>query len=160
MSENNNRTLKIEDEINSKLSGEMQKNALDFVAYMRECGMTNHETHKTAFMHNGKWVCILIIDNGGWTIYDNPLCGRDDDFPVDEHLMEFAWNHVNLCGKCGCPSKPGVRKTIFGKEFYNVCTSEVAFRNPDAETLKKVMQLIDIWKKNIIGGEKDCRDAI
>ena len=149
--------LTLDEQINSKLSGDIQKNALDFVAYMRAAGMMNDSTHSTAFTYNGRWVCILIIYEGGWTIYDNPLCGREDNFPVDEYLKEFAWEHVNICGKCGCPSKPGTRKTIFGKEFDNVCTSEVAFDNPDPETLKKVMRLIDIWKQGIDDSNKTQR---
>ena len=56
---------KIEDEIINKLSSEMQKNALDFVAYMRAAEMTNHTDMSNAFLYNDKWVCILIIDNGG-----------------------------------------------------------------------------------------------
>jgi len=144
---------KIENEIITKLSGEMQKNALDFVAYMRAAGMTNHETISSAFEYNGQWVCILIIDDGGWTIYDNPLTKHYDDFPMDEQLKAFAWAHVHICATGHCDSSPGIRKTIFGKDYENVCTSEVAFRNPDAETLQKVMQMIDIWKLNIDGGE-------
>jgi len=147
-----------EDEINSKLSGDMQKNALDFVAYMRAAGMTSNTEHSNAFMYRDEWVCIVCIypdDNGiGWTIFDNPLCGRKHaDFPVDEDLKEFARAHVNICGHfasegkvCGCGSQPGSRKTIFGKEYDNVCTSEVAFRNPNGEVLEKIKQLIEAWR--------------
>jgi hypothetical protein len=147
------KNLTIEDEINEKLTGDAQKNALDFVAYMRANGMTSDAEHSNAFRYYAKWVCILCVypdDNGmGWTIFDNPLSGQYDDFPVDDDLKEFAWAHVNICGQCGCPSKPGIRKTIFGKEFDNVCTSEVAFRNPDAETSGKIKQMIEVWKNCI-----------
>jgi len=149
----------LEDAITSSLEGDMQKNALDFVAYLKASGMTPNEEHSSAFMYSGKWVCILCIipidGKPNWVIFDNPLCGRDVDISVEEDLKEFAWKHVNICtscgGSCGCGSQPGVRKTIFGKEFENVCTSEVAFWNPDAEALKKVMRLIEIWKNHIDG---------
>jgi len=142
---------KIEDEMNSKLSGETLKNALDFVIYLKANGMTTHETYSNAFTYHDKWICVLIIDQDGWTIYDNPLTKHYDDFPVDEHLKEFAWSHVHICTTGHCDSSPGSRKTIFGKAFDNVCTSEVAFRNPDAEILEKVMQLIEIWKQDVDG---------
>jgi len=142
---------KLENEITTKLSGDMQKNALDFVAFLRELGMTNHAEHTSAFEYNNEWVCILIINDGGWMLFDNPLTSKFDDFPVDEKLKEFAWAHVNICTSCGgssgCGSQPGRTKTIFGKKFENVCTSEVAFFDPDAGTLHKVMQLIEIWMK-------------
>ena len=152
MPEHNN-TPKIDDEILVKLDGHMQKNALDFVAYMRTAGMTNHADMANAFLYDDKWVCILIIDNGGWTIYDNPLTKHYDDFRIDEELKKFAWANVHICATGHCDSSPGVRKTIFGKEYENVCTSEVAFRNPNAETLQKITQMIDIWLAD--GGNND-----
>ena len=154
MSENNINP-KIENEINNKLDGEMRKNALDFVAYMKANGMTNHATYSNAFEYDGKWVCIMIIDNDGWTIYDNPLTKHYDDFPIDESMKEFAWAHVHICATGHCESSPGVSKKIFGKSFENVCTSEVAFRNPSAETLQNVMQMIDIWKQTIDEGNNN-----
>ena len=144
----------IEEQIKNKLSGDMQKNALDFIAYMKAAGMTTHDTYSTAFEYNGKWVCILIIGKNNWTIYDNPLTKHYDDFPVDESMKEFVCAHVRKCTKCGCDSSPGINKLIFGRAFENVCTSEVGFRNPDVETLQKVRQMIDIWKKNIDGGNE------
>ena len=145
--------LTIENEILAKLEGDMQKNALDFVAYMRAAGMKNPTDMPNAFLYNGKWVNILIIDNGGWTIYDNPLTKHYNDFPVDEELKMFAWENVHICATGHCDSSPGVRKTIFGKEYENVCTSEVAFRDPNAYTLSKVKQMLDIWLVN--GGNND-----
>ena len=152
MSEHNN-IPKIEDEILAKLDGDMQKNALDFVAYMRATGMTNHANMANAFLYDDKWICILTIDNGGWTIYDNPLTKYYDDFPVDEELKKFAWANVHICATGHCDSSPGVNKTIFSKEYENVCTSEVAFRNPNADTLQKIKQMIDIWLTD--GGNND-----
>jgi len=139
----------IENLITEKLTGDMQKNALDFVAYMRAAGMENDEANSSAFNYKGQWVCILIIDEGNWTIYDNPLTKHYDDYPVDAKLKQFAWANVHICATGHCDSSPGARKTILGKEFENVCTSEVAFRNPDAKTLKYVMQLTDIWIQSL-----------
>ena len=159
MSEQNNASarLKIENELMEALSGDRLSNALDFIAYMKASGMTIHAEHYGAFEHNGEWVCIVcIIPIDGvpnWTIFDNPLTGKFDDFPADEDLKEFAWAHVNVCTSCGgssgCGSQPGRNKTIFGKEFKNVCTSDVAFWNPDIESLNKIKRMIDIWLKTV-----------
>jgi len=154
MSEQNNGSarLKIEDDLTAALSGDRLKNALDFIAYMKANGMATHAEHANAFEYNGEWVCIVCIipidDVPGWTIFDNPLT-KIDDFPVGEHLKEFAWSNVNICGECGCGSQPGRDKVIFGKAFNNVCTSEVAFWSPDTDALSRIMQMIDIWKEDV-----------
>ena len=155
MSENNESIRpKIEDEINdSQMDDLLKKNALDFVAYLRANGMTTDANHSKAFKYMDKFVCILDIypvDNiVGWTIIDSPICTSEyNDFPLDEHLKEFAWEHVTNCVNCGCGNRPGTQK-ILGKEFDNVCTYFVVFRNPDAETLQKVIQLIEVLKHYI-----------
>jgi len=146
--------MKIEDDIKNKLSGDNQKNALDFVAFLRAAGMTNHAEHTSAFEYNGEWVCILIINDGGWMMFDNPLTSKYDDYPLDEDLKEFAWAHVNICTSCGgsagCGKQPGREKTILGRKFENVCTSEVAFFDPDAGALQKVKQMIEIWMNKAV----------
>ena len=154
---NENTRLKIEDELVAALSGDKLKNALDFIGYMKASGMTPHAEHHSAFEYNGEWVCIVCIipidGTPGWTIFDNPLTGKFDDFPVDEHLKKFAWEHINICGECGCGSQPGRKKMIFGKEFNNICTSEVAFWSPDADALNKITRMIDIWKESLEPGK-------
>ena len=150
-------TLKIENEINDALKDDAQKNALDFIAYMKESGMTTHAEHHNAFEYKNEWVCIVCIipvdGVPGWVIFDNPLTSKFDDFPADADLKELAWAHVNICTTCGggsgCGSQPGRRKVIFGKEFDNVCTSEVAFWNPDSAALGKITRMIDIWKAGV-----------
>ena len=158
----------IEDVIIRKLSGDMQENALDFVAFMKANAMKSDASHSSAFVYGDKWVCIIVVDDCmdgtmGWTIYDNPLCGRYEALTVevDEDLQAFAQANVHLCGHflsggehCGCGNQPGKQVSIFGKAFDNVCTSEVAFRNPDAEALEKIKRLIEIWKQAIDNGEE------
>ena len=137
--------MSIEKEITCKLSGEMQQNALDFVTFLRNVGMTTHAQHQTAFEYKGKWVCILIINDGGWMLFDNPITKHFNDYTLDEDLRAFALAHVNICTTGHCDSSPGLSKTILGKTFENVCTSEVAFFDPSAEVLNNVKRLIEIW---------------
>ena len=150
---------KFENEINNSLSGDKIKIATDFITYMKSNGMTAHAEHVGAFEYKGQWMCIAcIIPMGGeptMVIFDNPLTKHFDDFQIDESLKKFAWAHVNVCTSCGgssgcgCGSQPGQTKMILGKEFYNLCTSEVAFWNPDADALDEILQMIDIWKEHV-----------
>jgi len=148
---------KFESEINKSLSGDKLKIATAFVAYMKENGMTAHAEHIGAFEYNGQWVCIAcIIPVDGeptMVIFDNPLTKHFDDFQLNDELKQFAWEHVNVCTSCGgssgCGSQPGQTKTILGKELIHLCTSEVAFWNPNADALDKILQMINIWKSQM-----------
>jgi len=163
MPESKNTQIKIENDIINALSGDKLESALNFIAYMKASGMTPHYEHQGAFEYKGEWVCIICIipldGEPGWVIFDNPLTSKFDDFPVysdlpvDSDLKEFAWAHVNICTSCGgssgCGSQPGRRKTIFGKVFDNICTSDVAFWNPDGVALDKIKRMISIWKESV-----------
>ena len=148
---------KFENEINNSLRGDKLKIATDFVTYMKTNGMTAHAEHVGAFEYKGQWVCIAcIIPMDGeptMVIFDNPLTKHFDDFPLDESLKDFAWAHVNVCTSCGgssgCGSQPGQTKMILGKEFTNLCTSEVAFWNPNTEALGKILQMVGLWKEQV-----------
>ena len=64
---------------------------------------------------------------------------------MDESIKEIAWKHVDICSNCGgCKNSGGNRKTIFGKEFDNVCVTPMRFENPDAKTVECVKKLIEI----------------
>ena len=152
----------IEDVFKEKLAGKNQQNALDFIAFLRKNEMSPKVADENcwtfSYSDGAEHVCVLCIypdeDGIGWTIFDNPLTSKYDDFQVDEKLKEFALANVKICAvsqglPCGCGNEPGRRKTVFGKVFDNVCTSEVGFRNPDDESLKKIMQMLDIWKLHI-----------
>ncbi len=73
----------------------------------------------------------------------------NEDFPLDEHLKEIAWKNVDFCGNCGyCTG--GTHKTVFGKEFDNVCRTTMIFSNPNAETLEFMKKMVLIRKHDII----------
>ena len=146
----------IENEIREKLSGDLQKNALDFVVYIKERGMTTDEIHPNVFRYHGEAVCVLALhpnydENIGWNIYlgdyDSTACSVEyENFPIDKQLKEFAWSHKHTCGKCGCDNQPGKRFKILGKEFDNVCTSLMWFGNASSEELEKLIKLVDLFK--------------
>jgi len=149
--------LTIEDKLKESLNGDTLKNALDFVAYLREIGMTTlDDKDGNRFYYKGELMCIIIFwkddanPSGLWIICDAPVSGHEG-FPTDESLEEFARANVKICGvfdgshPCGCGSEPGKSITVFGKDYDNVCTSELQFYSPDTETLEKVKKLMELW---------------
>ena len=68
---------------------------------------------------------------------------------MDEPMKEIAWAHINICASCGGKCSPGKGKTVFGKEFDNVCNADMAFHVPSAETLECVKKLLEMRKKDI-----------
>ncbi len=103
--------------------------------------------------YKGVSVCHILIngyEEGHWTIWsDESDSNSFEDFPLDEHLKEIAWKNVDFCGNCGyCTG--GTHKTVFGKEFDNVCRTTMIFSNPNAETLEFMKKMVLIRKHDII----------
>jgi len=141
---------KIEDQIKNTLTGDAKKNALDFVSFVRANGFTSNLIYTSAFdyMTHGVGVVCCFGPNDWCIFWGDDDYFEHEDFPAAEKLKEFAWANVNFCGQCGCPSKPGKRANILGKDFDGVCTSFV-FNNPDAEALVHIKKLVLISKLNL-----------
>lgn len=159
---------RIEDVINETLTGDEQKNALDFVAYLRandiEISPNEPDNGFWNTSYNGKGICPINVPaifegHAGFDVFINKLPdawenmpddekhGGCSDFPVDKRTKEIIWANIRphdpTCyGKC----RPGSSKIIFGKKFDNLCSSFLGIYSPDAET-------VDCMKK-IIGGIK------
>jgi len=137
----------LEEKIKTLLIGETQKNALDFVAFLKE----NEIPPK---LH-----VITVVGDGGdfphirpWVIFFT-VCDFDIDGSANDDLAEFAWKHAHICDhfitggqRCGCGRQPGSKKIIFGKEFENICHCPMQFINPDTETLENMKKLLLILK--------------
>jgi hypothetical protein len=149
---NGNDCQKIEDAISDVLDGVTLKNATDFTAYLNKKGMSfeRHPDGVWVINYKDKCVCFIGVDGtdqkpGPWTIWsDGGDYNEPEDFSVDEHIKEFTWAQVNICANCGGNCSPGKRKTIFGKEYDNVCTSTLAFTNPNVEALECIKKLVEI----------------
>ena len=144
----------VKDEINEFLKGELLKNALDFMAFLKENEMIAGGHHGEVSYKNNS-MCFIHIGSGAerpnpWTIYIegdyNAIYG---DTSIDERLKEIAWANVHFCGSCGggCPEKT---VSLFGKEFNNVCNAELAFYKPDTEALECVKKLLVMRKREIL----------
>jgi hypothetical protein len=154
MSEKNNEKPQydLEGNIKDVLKGDALKNALDFAAFLRENGMVATQGEVS---YKGQCVCYMHLDGaeqkpGPWTIWTNgDYSAACEDVPMDGRMKEIAWANMNFCASCGGGCSPGTTKTVFGKSFDNVCSSDMAFTNPDAEAVECVKRLLEMKKRDI-----------
>jgi len=159
---------RIEDVIVGLLKGDAQKNALDFIAHLRANEIKPEESENYwEIKYKDECVCFMWIDGSGvapgpWTLWSAKEPGSWATWPgadnrnehenllVDEPTKKIAWANVNFCASCGDVCGPGKRKTILGKAFDNVCSSAIAFSNPNTEALACVKKMIVIRKGGIL----------
>jgi len=133
--------------INDVLTEDMRSNALEFAAFLRANEIvyvrpdTGYWADKIYFIcnHKDQSVCYISIneheDNTWYVTGDDSGDTWYEDVILDERIKEIAWQNIdickdyNACRSCGNPGKMS-RKTIFGKEFDNVCpvTIKLNFR--------------------------------
>lgn len=155
-------TEPIDNHINEALAGDAHPLALDFVAHLRMHGMqfergTGYWADKRYWhvKYRGKYVCFILV-NGygnirhkdepeGWFIWSD---ASDEDWfsggSIDESLKDIAWAHVDICGNCGGCESRGKSKTIFGKDFDNVCRTVFRFDNPNADAVECMKKLVEL----------------
>jgi hypothetical protein len=152
------KNLKIEDAINKKLTGDAQKNALDFAGFLCANGLS-YEANDDG----GGWAVGGIVGDsfgymlvngveefpGPWTIWLNS-CDFESSLTADDKLKEAAWAHTSICGQCheGWKDCGGGGRTIFGKNFEKLCHSPLMFNNPDASVLENIKKLMLMLKQN------------
>ena len=155
---------KIEDAICEILTDKAQKNALDFVAFLRkndlqfERSTTDYWADKLYWYVNFKGAFVgFVLINGyglmgdetepeGWVFWsDNYNSGLFADYPLDEGTKQIAFEHIDF-GTCG----GGLTVKIFGKEFHPVCNGTTfRFDNPKGPALECAKKLVEIRKKEL-----------
>ena len=168
---------KIEDIIPILFDGDMKKDILDFVAYMRANKMppiwASLNSWKCSCKNKG--VCYIKFNpyetnvraNGNvWNV--SPIIDFNSNefetLAADENLRDFFWAnprycrpecHRNSCAKRfnqSAESYTGVKQKILGKDFENMCRggSLVSFPdNPDEQTIDYVKKIIEFKKQAI-----------
>ena len=137
--------------VNHVLSGDTLKIALDFAAFIKANDMIAGGEHGEV-SYRDKCLCYMHLDGdeqapGPWTIWTGGDYSKElEDVPIDERTKEIAWAHINHCASCGGSCSPGTRKVIFGKEFENVCSADMAFYLPDTETMECIKKLLRMRK--------------
>jgi len=146
--------LTFEETILKVLSGKAQENALDFAAFLKANNFATGENHGTV-THEGNVIAYIHMDGkdeipGPWTVWPSVTGTVPEGFTLDERMKEVAWANVNVCGKCGGECAPGSTKTVYGKEFDNICGAILQFTNPDAESLQCVKTMLQLIKHDIL----------
>ena len=159
---------KLEDALNELVNGDVLKNALDFVAYLRANKMSPAWTTPNSWKVSckGKGVCYIKIgpmpghhrlENGSWLINFHGSFARDyEPFFASEKLKKNAWANIKHCWKCNedcVAEKKWVRAPVLGKEFDNVCKNiRVVMTNPNAETVECAKALVEKSRDDIMNG--------
>ena len=158
----------IESNISEILTGDMRKNASEFVAALRANGIEftrggGYWADKGYWlaMFGGEFVCSFLIgpeelgQNANSFIIWSDNCGTGwyENAELDEQTRETAWRNVDFCGGCGFCSG-GTRKTIFGREFDNVCITAFRFDNPDEISVRCAMEMVTLRKNDIMLNKK------
>ena len=172
MSEQNkaNKLPTAEEKIKDILSGDAQKNALDFVIFLRENGISlDYNTSETETNNATGWngavggivgnsIGYLFINGdencpGPWTFWFNS-CDFENSDSADDEFKNAIWAFASPCGRCNehweeCMGSG--KRTILGKEFENQCHSPLMFCNPDAKTLANMKRFLLYLKPEIDG---------
>ena len=150
--------MEIKDALISKLEGEALELATGFVDYLTSKGLTAQREWGDGyrFVMNERSPCLLVFlpQDNGWFVCDLPVATEPEWAAISEDLQEFIVSHIKTCNvhegnPCGCGSEPGLTKTIFGKSYQSICTSEIQLVYPTAEVLAKLLQVMDWWLANI-----------
>ena len=155
---------KIEDFIIEYLAGDTQKNALEFVKYLRENEMQFYRDKNGYWEDKLYWwikykeqyFCFILVngyEDGHWGIWFED--GGSDcyaDFPVTERIKEIAWANVDVFkGDCGGGQCEGLRKVIFESLYRTL----MFFDNPNTEAVECMKKLGKIRKAAILEN-KEC----
>ena len=137
----------IADIFNNKLKGDALGNALDFAAFVTSNDLATGEGQLT---YDGQTVCYFHVDGedempGPWTIWtEGDYSSAPEGFPISQQAKETAWANINICASCGGDCSPGKTKTVFGKEFDNVCGAIMVFTNPEKEIQAGLFKILEM----------------
>jgi len=152
---------RIEDRINEFLSGDIRKNAMDFIDYL-EVDESQKTYNEDGFCWSPEYKGepIFHIKIGGynnepdiWIIWSADNYNGENADSADESIKEFAWANICYCGDCGGCKERGRSVVVFGKAFDKVCHSALIFENLDAEAIERLKKLADIRKSNILNNK-------
>jgi hypothetical protein len=159
-----------EGRIRDALSGEAQRNALDFIAFLRENAISlSYNAGETESNNAAGWNGAVggIVGNsigylyvsgeencpGPWTFWFNS-CDFEGSDSADDEFKNAIWAFASPCGRCSDnweKCRGSGKRTILGKEFENQCHSPLMFTDPDAGTLENMKKFLIYLKPEIDG---------
>ena len=143
----------IEDAIRERLTSEVQKDVLNFIASSQESGVSYvgfdeegggwDPVHEKRNIHG----CVLVKDQ--FMFFIGIDCQLDEITQLDDELKEFACSHMTICPQSICkpPYCQGDNHSnnqyiIFGKEYESTCHSPLQFIGLDADKLNMLSKLL------------------
>ena len=146
----------IESAIREKLTGEVQRDTLDFVAFMRKNGFTfeyfdlGHTVGWNPALNGVGIGCAMISDQ--FMFWLGLECEYESGGPAEDELKEFAWAHAVVCPQENCKppyciadeEHPASRNRwqIFGRAYESTCHAPMAFFGPDAKAFANLRKLM------------------
>ncbi|MDR1803301.1 MAG: hypothetical protein LBQ94_06795 [Treponema sp.] len=150
----------IEDIISNVLTGNTLKNALNFIAYLRENKINPQWSATNVWKISYKSFSVCFIRLYGAADYHNlkpgswhiiPFIGEYKASSLPDELKEIVWANKRTCSNCGkCALK---LEKVFGKEYDYVCEKSIVFTNPDAKTVDCTKKLIELRRNAIKEGK-------
>jgi len=158
----------IEDAITEFLDGDMKRNALDIIAYLRDSKISPRWclTNWWNSSCKGKSICKIHLSDNGWA-----KTGRSKTYSwhiasylqymdkyketiMNEGLQNIIWDHFaywrGCLTRCSNWTTTGRDITILGKEFKDLCgcaTWRICVHDPDEITLNSVKRLLELEKR-------------
>lgn len=150
----------VEDVVKDILDGDVQKNALDFVVYLKDNKINPQwsATNAWKISYRNYSVCFIRlygaadyynIQAGSWQII--PFIGEYHESCLSDDLKEIVWLNkrtCKVCGKCGLPISK-----VFGKEYDYACEKSIVFTDPDIKSIECIKKLIELRKEDIKEGK-------
>ena len=158
---------RIIDSLLEKNEGDVKTSIADFFSYLKEnemiisvIQMGFHDNYWMAdcdVSYKGKRVCVLDMDDISCNFMISIVGDYSTEYrniPIDEHIKKIAWENISDCyyehctdsNRCGL----GRRKTIFDKEFDNVCRRFVmSFTDMETENFELIKKLLEMRKTDI-----------
>ena len=171
-----NETIVLEriiDSILEKNEGDVKTSIADFFSYLKEnemiisvtrMGITDNLYSDNLYYiycevsYKDKRVCFLDLMEDCMNFWIDMVGDYSTEYiniPIDEQLKKFAWEHIFYCEYEYCTysnrCRGGRRKTIFDKEFDNVCR-RVVMNIPAMKTelLDFIKSLLEMRKTDIL----------
>ncbi|MDE6751191.1 MAG: hypothetical protein K2J59_00260 [Eubacterium sp.] len=142
----------------------LKENTLNFISYLnfnsltfeRLLGYWKNQCYYSVKYENES-VCYILLNGIGDEQQFAPLTIWSDDsnsnwyenYPLSEEMKKIAWNNVDFCVHCGSCAG-GTRKTVFGKQFENVCRTTFRFTNPNNEVFSLLKILVNARLDDIV----------
>jgi len=156
MSEQKKTRPKAEEAVSKLLSGETQKNALDFISFMKDNKLSlGYASNSWKSTYKGKSVCYLLVHENEWTLRFSHFTREKwfvdyDCYIIEAKLKDFIVNNINPRNCPGRDCGASKSRTILGKNFDEVCTCwPLYLKNLSGEDIEYIKKYILVIKKYI-----------